>query len=159
LSLASKQIIANVHYNISDATDSQVLFLSSKLDDEISRIRTWYSIIAHLDAIRVVFLLLLLALLVCAGVLGVLFLARGTGTEPLTIGVSLASALVAYLAMAIIAAVGAGMNWLKTSLFPIAVFAFGDGEERLKKLHARRQIAGVTVAIPLVLSLSVGLIL
>ncbi len=157
LSFDTKWVTANVTYNVFDATDSQVLYLSSKLNDEVSRIRTWYSTIAYLDALTIALLVNGLFGLVCAGVTGVLFLARGT--NPLTINVSLATLVVSSLYVAALALVSAGLYRLKPWLFPIAVFAFGDGEEHLKKLHVRRQIVGVSVVIPTIIAVLVGLIL
>ena len=154
----SDSTFATVGYNIS-GSDQDVFFLASKLDEAIARTREWYSRIARADVVRLGFTVLLVAFFALLLWLGVLAITGQLSNEPVSARSSALGNLIAWGAFLIVLVVGYPLNRLRSWLFPVGIFAIGEGKERLQRLQFWRRTLGVGVVLAAVLNVVTGILL
>jgi hypothetical protein len=149
---------SSVSYSVS-GDQRDVFFLSSELDDAIARTRMWYSRIAHADVVQLL-IGLLLALFVGALLLtGVLALTGQLGDKPTTARDTAIGNLLGYGLLFSVILLGSLANRIKRRLFPVGIFAWGEGSNRLQRLAFWRNVFGLGVMLAVIVEVTVGLML
>lgn len=139
--------------------DKEVIALADKLDDHLIGLRQWYTPLTRFS-----FVLAFGAIYVLVFVLGTLFLAAnvllpgvlyeelepsGSDSRP---GVT--SAFVALFGLAI--GLCWFLDWIRGKLFPVGIFAIGQGERYLKSLNLWRVVTLTGIILPILTGLLVN---
>ena len=147
---------ASVYLNL-DGPEDSVLSLSSALQDRLTSVRPWYAFFAQRDAVNVVFAFLGLSFLglVCFVAFNLLtgrWNSDGANTNDpkatmlawlIIIGILFVSAIAVFL-----------LNRTQRALFPIGVFAIGQG----KKRNAKKEWLRTSVVVAFVISVVAGIV-
>jgi hypothetical protein len=137
--------VSSVDYEIA-GDEREVFYLTSAINESVLAVRTWYSKLAHTEA---GWLGIILVPLASFGFIIIDYDARMFGMPLwLVLAVSLVGLLVLLFLLA----------KLKSWLFPIAVFAIGEGRKHNERLRFWRTTIGVAVILGFIVSIVSGLL-
>lgn len=141
----------SVQYGIT-GTERDVFYFSNQTEEQLSALRQWYSPIATAG---IGIFLILAVFLMSWLVVGAITLGDSLGLEGSvdTVWEGLTLPLVMFVALAVVFGPIWLLGVLRDRLFPVGVFAFGDGAARYKRL----QRVHTVVASILFVSIGVGL--
>ncbi len=144
---------SNIWLSLEGPEDAVVKF-NSFLEDLIPNLKPWYSRIARLDFIFTGLILLLAAFLGLLIFAATGLIANAKSSEP-----DLKTTAIGWLLMAGILIVLFAGGWLlnrwRKIVFPVAVFALGQGQKR----HAEKEWLRSTVIVGFLVSLAAGIVL
>ena len=139
-------------------------FIASQLEEIIKRSKPWYNKIATTDSVAVL-LNFMLGLCVLASILGVVVrlnqdAASAAKLESETTVDSVLTVL-NWIGFAALALIGLGylLNKLRAWVFPIAIFAIGDGVQLVSRLAWWRGLLGVAVIVAALVNIATGLLI
>lgn len=125
--------------------ERDVLYLSRKAEDALQSMRQWYSRIARAEPVAILGIIVTVALVVVL-ILGAVVLLTDDGSpRPIDARDYLAGYVWGYAGYAVFIGLLFALGRFRKWLFPIAVFAWGDGARRQTRYESRRRFFGITV--------------
>lgn len=135
--------VPSVTYRVT-GEEKQVFYLSAQLDDLIRRSRSWYSRLAHLDAVQAILsLLLVLWVLFIVGATALVLTGAFDDTASTSARDTILANGIGLAGLALLLALGGVLNKLRTWLFPVGIFSIGDDHDRVERLRFWRGFFGV----------------
>lgn len=138
--------------------EQQLLFHADRLDQWCSGIRAWYSRIALVNPVQVLFFLpLVLGLIVLP--LGFYFDLIGFSEDEGADGkMAVLVVTLVVILYGVVLAIGGLLSRFRSALFPIAVFAIGDGKRRFARTQKVRDLVLLAFAISFAASIVATLV-
>jgi hypothetical protein len=149
-----------IRYQIS-GEDKDVIYYSNRIEDELYTSKVWYGKIRYFDFSKAFFLLIIFSFIVLTGL--ALYLFRTNLSQEVADTVKTYKDLLYQLTFQIspllLLGLGFFLDKIKTILFPIGVFALGEGIARNKKLIFIRNLIFTGVLLPIIIGVIVNMIL
>jgi hypothetical protein len=152
-------LVPNVTYRVT-GEEKHAFYMSAQLDDLVVRARSWYSRLAHLDAIQAILgLLVILWVLATLGattlaLTGAFDNAGSTSARDTIVGNGIALG-----GLALLLVLGGVLNRARAWLFPAGIFAVGDDRNRVERLRFWRGFFGVSLIVAVGVNIATTLLL
>lgn len=160
VSFRDHDLLDTIEYNLT-GEEKDVLYLADKLDEWIGSIKPWYSRIATVDFVLFLFGSIVVVFAAMILITGIVMLIRGDFFTPVSEsdeGLPTGTGFMIIFFFVLSSGIAMLANIIRSKIFPVAIFAIGDGVQRHRQLERWREMVGGGFILSILASIFAGLI-